>query len=220
MVNVPANPKAMIMEIKELYANGKLEISKEMFDTICGIDIIPSVKELEEDKSVIWIDKGDPSLQKPFPHEHSCRLHEPDKYEKFARKNCDIKSDDKCIDVIYGIADGKSEIQAYRYPKGVWEVDSARSHCKSHEGSFEAASSSESSFEERLEKAICIDELREIHKDFFNKYHESFSRIYDEQISLLKSVTKLGTGDAGAAESGATKLDAGDADGDYIEIED
>ena len=30
--------------------------------------------------------------------------------------------------------------QAYRYPKDTWEAAEARSHCKDHDGSFEAAS--------------------------------------------------------------------------------
>jgi hypothetical protein len=75
----------------------------------------------------------------PYPNEHSCRLHPPGDYEKFARKNCEMKHEGKCIDVIYGIKDGKSEIQAMRYPKDVWDAAAARSHCEDHGGSFEAA---------------------------------------------------------------------------------
>ena len=43
---------------------------------------------------------------KPYPSEHSCRLHDPGDYEKFARKNCEIKHEGKCIDVVYGIKAG------------------------------------------------------------------------------------------------------------------
>ena len=222
-VNVPANDKAGIVAVKELYASGKLEISKEMYDTICGIELIPSVKELEADQTVIWLEKGDPSLQKPFPNEHSCRLNDPGKYEKFARKNCEFKSDDKCIDVIYGIAEGKSEIQAYRYPKGTWEVDSARSHCKSHDGSFEAASSEEASFEERIEKAECQKELYDITLDFNKRVFDRLVKMFEileTNFSLQQAITKSGVGDA--VDQGIdTKLDAGDADDNFIiEIED
>jgi hypothetical protein len=79
-------------------------------------------------------------MKMPYPNEHACRLNEPGKYTSFARKNCEQKSDDKCIDVIYGISEGKSEIQALRYPKGSWDADAARSHCSGRGGSFEAAS--------------------------------------------------------------------------------
>jgi HK97 family phage major capsid protein len=71
-------------------------------------------------------------------------MNDPGQYDRFARKNCEIKHDGKCIDVIYGIKSGKSEIQAYRYPKKTWTTDDARAHCKSHKGSFEAASESKS----------------------------------------------------------------------------
>lgn len=77
---------------------------------------------------------------KPFANEHACRLNDPEKYERFRRVNGDREVNGKKIDVIYGIkSDGKSEEQAYRYPKGDWSVSDARKHCKSHNGSFEAA---------------------------------------------------------------------------------
>lgn len=78
--------------------------------------------------------------ERPYPSEHACRLAEPGQFDKFARKNCEMKHDGKCIDVIFGIKNNKSEIQAFRYPKGTWKVDDARAHCKMHDGSFEAAS--------------------------------------------------------------------------------
>jgi hypothetical protein len=98
-----------------------------------GIDVSAFEKKEEKKEDV----------EKPYPNEHSCRLNPPDKYDRFARKNCEIKHDNKCIDVIYGIKDNKSEIQAYRYDKEIWTVSSAKSHCDSHNGSFEAASGKE-----------------------------------------------------------------------------
>lgn len=76
----------------------------------------------------------------PYPNEHSCRLEDPAKYERFARKNCEEKHDGKCIDIIYGVPKGGgSEIQALRYPKDVWKEEDAKDHCKSRGGSFEPA---------------------------------------------------------------------------------
>jgi len=75
----------------------------------------------------------------PYPQEHSCRLENPDKYDRFARKNCYQKHDGKCIDFIFGVKEGKSEVQAMRYDKDVWTEDAARKHCKDHDGFFEAA---------------------------------------------------------------------------------
>ena len=75
-----------------------------------------------------------------YPSEHACRINSPDKYDKFARKNCYLKSSGKCVDVIFGIKNDKSEIQAFRYSKETWSEMAAKSHCKDMSGSFEAAS--------------------------------------------------------------------------------
>jgi len=96
----------------------------------------------------------------PYPQEHACRINNPDKYDKFNRKNCDQKHDDKCIDVIYGIKDGKSEIQALRYPKDIWTASAARSHCKTRDGTFEAAA--ESSQEKQIDRRALNFEEAEI----------------------------------------------------------
>jgi hypothetical protein len=93
---------------------------------------------------------------RPYPNEHACRLKDPDQYDKFARKNCHIKSDDKCIDVIFGIKGDTSEIQAYRYPSDVWSEGDAKEHCTEHEGTFEAASEGKDmDGHEMILRAIC-----------------------------------------------------------------
>lgn len=81
---------------------------------------------------------------KPYPSEHSCRLNPPDKYDRFARKNCFKKHEGKCIDFVFGIKGDKSEVQAMRYPKKVWEAAAAKAHCKDAGGSFEAATEEDS----------------------------------------------------------------------------
>lgn len=94
----------------------------------------------EQANLVIKRMEGEKSLEKPFPNEHSCRLENPDKYERFARKNCAVRSNGKCIDFIFGILEGKSELQSMRYKKDIWTEGAARSHCKEKDGTFEAAS--------------------------------------------------------------------------------
>jgi len=57
----------------------------------------------------------------PLPDEHSCRLQDPKKYTRFARKKCDQKHKGKCIDVIYGIKDVKAAEQAgYNFSALPW----------------------------------------------------------------------------------------------------
>lgn len=79
---------------------------------------------------------------KPYPDEHACRLNSPEKYTKFRRKNGAFKINGKSVDIIYGITkDGKTEIQAIRYPKSTWTADEARADCKKRKPvMFEAAS--------------------------------------------------------------------------------
>jgi len=79
----------------------------------------------------------------PYPNEHSCRLEDPNKYDRFRREKCGQKHEDKCIDVIYGIKDGKSETQALRYKTDIWDEDDAREHCKERGGRFEPAKDEE-----------------------------------------------------------------------------
>ncbi len=79
---------------------------------------------------------------KPYENEHSCRLEDPGKYDRFARKNCYQKHDGKCIDFIFGVREGKFELQAMRFSKDVWTEEAAKNYCKDKKGSFEAASKS------------------------------------------------------------------------------
>ena len=90
----------------------------------------------DKEKGLTKIEKSD-EISKPYANEYSCRLHDPSGYDRFARKNCAAKSNGKCIDFIYGIKEGKSELQSIRYKKTIWNASSAKSHCQSKDGSFE-----------------------------------------------------------------------------------
>uniref|UniRef100_A0A6M3KVG6 Uncharacterized protein n=1 Tax=viral metagenome TaxID=1070528 RepID=A0A6M3KVG6_9ZZZZ len=79
----------------------------------------------------------------PYPQEHSCRISPPENYEKFRRGK--RKHEGKEYSVIYGKLkdENKWEDQAFRYDKEVWEADDAKTHCKDHDGTFEAATDTE-----------------------------------------------------------------------------
>ena len=81
------------------------------------------------------------TVYKPYANEHACRLKSPADFESFVRKNCHIKSDGKCIDVIFGITGEKSEMQALRFDKDVWTEADARTYCDEKGGTFEPAKS-------------------------------------------------------------------------------
>ena len=77
-------------------------------------------------------------MEKAEETEHRCRLRTPN-YNKYPRVNCNQKHDRKCIDVVYGLkGPSESEIQALAYPPDEWTESTARSHCESREGKFDA----------------------------------------------------------------------------------
>lgn len=126
--------------------------------------------------------------EKPFPNEHACRLKDPGGFDKFARKNCAQKHDEKCIDVIYGIKEGTSEIQSLRYKKSIWEASAAKSHCSSRNGKFEAASSGESSAENtpNNEKPFTEDQEKFI-VQLFDKALEDKVKDIVTQVNVVKA---------------------------------
>ena len=122
-VPIPSNPEALQLAIKK---------------NILTLDQARSGGFVQEDD--IGIESISLELaMKPYANEHACRLKDPDKYDEWARENCKFKHDGKCIDAIYGIKAGTSELQAYRYPKDIWTATSAKTHCQAHDGTFEAA---------------------------------------------------------------------------------
>jgi len=80
---------------------------------------------------------------RPLPNEHSCRL-KPPNYKSYARENCKVKHEGKCIDFVYGIKGPKeSELQSMRYRTKIWTEEAARAHCKEKEGTSERAKEEE-----------------------------------------------------------------------------
>jgi HK97 family phage prohead protease len=77
--------------------------------------------------------------QKPYPNEHSCRLLDPGKFDKFRRGERDHEG--KKYSIIFGHVKGGDawEEQAYRYDKETWTAAAAKAHCASHKGTFEPA---------------------------------------------------------------------------------
>ena len=123
-------------EIEDLISEYELE--EDEFNPI-------DYEEEEADKEII---------EKPYPNEHSCRLQMPNKYDRFVRKNCARKSDGKCIDHVYGIKEGKSELQALRYKKDIWTESDAKAHCKDEKGFFEPAEKSQVAIEGKLKELV------------------------------------------------------------------
>ena len=100
----------------------------------------------------------------PYPNEHSCRIKNPDLFQKdsFKRIEGGTKEgkgprDGKKLSIIIGRLKGETTTtnQAFRYPIGTWTELQARTHCKENEGTFEAATREKvKEATERLKKAI------------------------------------------------------------------
>jgi len=134
-VTVPANPEALATAVKSADITLSDELKEEL--KIEDEEVFTMTSDSEEKQET---DEKDVVL-KPYPNEHACRLNSPDKYDKFRRAACAQKHDNKCIDVIYGIKAGKSEIQSLRFKKDIWTESDARNVCKARKGKFEAAKS-------------------------------------------------------------------------------
>jgi HK97 family phage prohead protease len=95
---------------------------------------------------------------RPFPNEHSCRLREPGDFKDGSFRRTERNHNSKKYSVIMGKLKGEDSMteQAYRYKKDTWDADDARAHCKSHDGSFEAASESKSEEPKDIERRTMI----------------------------------------------------------------
>ena len=129
IVPIPSNPHAL----RDAVEAGVITIKQ--FESIA----IPENESLEN--------------LKPYPNEHACRLQDPDKFSEFRRGT--HSHEGKKYSVIFGKPkEGEGwEEQAYRYDKDIWEATEARSHCKSHDGKFEAAKP------EKISQEQIIDEI-------------------------------------------------------------
>jgi len=143
-VPVPANPNAVqqkildekIQEVKEAMQSDRILIPSICLEDFGFEEEKKEEPEEEPEEKEMPMEEAE---GKPYENEHSCRLEDPKQFDKFNRKNCEQKHEGKCIDVIYGIKDGKSKIQALRYKTSIWTKEAAQAHCKSREGLFEAA---------------------------------------------------------------------------------
>lgn len=138
IVDEPMNEKATVTEVKGAIERatcpGELKEALSNIENISP-ELIQSIIEYIEAKTNYFSEEE----IKPFANEHACRLLDPGQFTSFRRQNNAATHDGKRIDFIFGIKEGKSKLQAMRYPKSKWEASAARSHCNSKDGSFEAA---------------------------------------------------------------------------------
>lgn len=130
------------------------------------------------------------SIENPYPNEHACRLRDPGDFKEGSFRRTSREHEGKSYDVILGRLEGETTMteQAYRYPKGTWDADEARSHCQDHDGTFEAASSDKTE-----------DDLPEINPA--EALESSVSRIINKEI-VIPDCDFLGALDTAIAKGG------------------
>ena len=125
-VSVPSNPEALV---------GARE---------SGIITVKEFKSLTEPE------------EKPYENEHACRLRNPDDFQADSFRRTQREHEGKKYSIIMGRLKGETTMteQAYRYPKDTWGAGEARSHCKTHDGTFEAA----------RQESLEVPEIKERHE--------------------------------------------------------
>lgn len=121
-VKIPANPDALTLSVGK-----SMGLSDETIQLL----------NLKEEEGEPW------PIQKPYPNEHACRLHDPGDFQADSFRRVERDHEGKKYACIMGRLKGETTMteQAYRYPKNSWSTGEARTHCKSHDGiSFEPAS--------------------------------------------------------------------------------
>ena len=100
---------------------------------------------------------------RPYPNEHAARLADPDQFDDFRRE---ANAGGEGIDFIYGIKDGKSEIQSIRFDASIQTAEEAKEWLMDHDFdpiTFEAATMEERATEIPSEIS---DEVVEIEQRF------------------------------------------------------
>lgn len=162
-VPVPSNPEALIqaraqgiLTVKELQqiTGVKKVLKAELIQLVEEQEAeIESLKkciaELENTKII--------PEEKPYPSEHTCRIHQPGEFQPDSFRRMKRDHEGKQYSVIVGRLKGENTMteQAYRYPKDTWRESEAASHCKSHKGSFEAASGESEAIDVIVVEEIC-----------------------------------------------------------------
>jgi len=139
---------------------------------------------------------------KPYPNEHACRIADPGDFEKFARKNCFRKVDEKCVDYIFGIKDNKSSLQALRFDKEVWTEAAAKGVCSRVGGSFEAAKPSKEETPPEEKKSDMEMSLYTI-MDSLDTINQTLGSLVESVKGFQASLTKV-------IEEGQRKPDVGE----------
>jgi len=78
-------------------------------------------------------------LRQPISGWHSCRIREPSEFQPDSFKTIESKDGRVNLIIARPVGSQKMGLQAIRYPISKYDINTARSHCESKGGKFEAA---------------------------------------------------------------------------------
>jgi len=88
----------------------------------------------------------------PYANEHAFRIKEPSQFDSFARKNNEFGDG---INVIYGIKEGKSQVQSIRFSSSKWTFAEAKKWMKDHDWKYIKAEEATGTKGYRVECQAC-----------------------------------------------------------------
>jgi len=100
--------------------------------------------------------------ERPYPNEHAARLVDPNQFDDFRREK---EAGGTGVDFIYGIADGKSQIQSIRFDASVFSEGEARDWLDEHDFKpikFEPAVKERTMEDQEIAIEDQVDEINEI----------------------------------------------------------
>jgi len=129
--------------------------NREAIQSIRSKSVDPVITEICDAVEEELEPEGEPEYNlKPYPNEHACRLRSPDDFQEGSFRRTSRTHEGKKYSVIMGRLEGETTMteQAYRYDKDTWEASEARTHCKGHDGKFEAAKPEKTSQEQIVDE--------------------------------------------------------------------
>ena len=153
MVCIPSNQDALVHAVSAKSFLKDLGLENKGVENPASTESAPTVITLpmddheavqlnmEHNDSVVLLsmedlhkmtDAHDPveEATKPYPNEHSARIHEPGKYQRFRRHNDAFGPG---VDAIYGItSDGRAEVQAIRFDASKFDVQQVHAWLTEH----------------------------------------------------------------------------------------
>ena len=144
--------------------------------------------------------KGDlPDEFKPYPNEHSARLQDPGKFDKFRRK-ADGTLYNKIkvpstIDVIWGHLEGEEDdswaAQALRFPTKNWTTTEAKAWLKDNDIKYIGFEPASKSLEAILERVLSIETIENLSKESFQIINETITHL--ETLTEGREPLEIGT---------------------------